>query len=67
MGSQGFQLALRITKSTNFIVVDTSTADVDEAVCMDGPLPNTSGIALVEECADLNTSVTQEEDSDDKL
>ena len=51
-------------KSPNFVVVDVmSTADVDEAVCMEGPLPNIS----VEEWAHLATSVTKEEDSDDEL
>ena len=57
-----------LRKSPNFVVVDNmSTADVDEAVCMDGPLPNTTGIVPVEECADLATSATEEEDSEDEL
>ena len=51
-------------KSPNLVVVDfMSTADVDEAICMEGPLPNIS----VEEWAHLATSVTKEEDSDDEL
>jgi hypothetical protein len=53
-----------LRKSPNFVVVDNmSTADADDAVCMDGPLSNIS----VEECADQGTSATEEEDSDDEL
>jgi hypothetical protein len=56
-----------LRNSPNFVVLDTSTADVDEAVCKDGPLPNTTGIVSVKERADLNTSATEEEDSEDEL
>jgi hypothetical protein len=48
-----------------FFMVDTSTADVDKAVYMDRQLPNTTGITLVEECADLNTLATEEESKED--
>ncbi len=48
-------------------MVDTSTADVDEAVCMDGLLPNITGINLAKECADLITLATKVEDLEDKL
>ncbi len=68
MGRQGFRLASCVTKCPHFAVVDNmSTVDVDEAVCMVGSLPNTTGIVLFGECADLATSAIKEEDLEDKL
>jgi hypothetical protein len=56
-----------LQKSPNFATVDMSTANADEAICMGGLLLNTTGITLDEECADLNTLVTEEEYSEDEL
>ena len=49
------------------LILGMSTVDVDEAVCMVGSLPNTTGIVLFGECADLATSAIKEEDLEDKL
>jgi hypothetical protein len=54
-------------RSPNFVVVATSTAFVDEAVCIEAPLASDTDIVPSEEFADPSTSITEEDDSEDEL
>ncbi|KAL3816487.1 hypothetical protein ACHAXA_005843 [Cyclostephanos tholiformis] len=56
-----------LRQSPNFVVVAMSTANDDEAVCIEAPVANTIDIVPSEGCADLSSSIIEGEDSEDEL